>query len=264
MKNISNLVGIIILSVFISFPLSCIKRDLVTQPNNSLKLTLKNWMEGQKIGNASSNTFIDSLENMASWHNLSVLSINNMEDLVYVPVKYNSNKTGLTFIISSKNLTVERGFLSEINTSVLTQNGVHLKMGSQIKDPALIMTNFYRYKLNDFTGNIVGYDISNKFLWEMGYASGTNIYKKNIISFSSDYKPPVYIENGVLKTSPFEGVAKNIAPGCFAYYLVTYWEDMEASVSIKYLNQICDHNCEVTKVISKDTASHFATFCRNN
>ncbi len=261
MKNIPNRFGIFILCLFIIIPFSCIKRDIINQPNNNLKSILKNWMEGQKIGNASSNTFIDSLENMASWHNLSILSINNMEDLVYVPVKYNSNKTGLTFIINSKNLHVEIGYLSEISTSVETQKGLQLKMAGQIKDPALIMDQFYRYKLNDFTGNIVGYDITNKFLWEMGYANGTNIYMKKIIKFSSDYKPPVYIENGVLKTSPFEGVAKNITSGCLAYYLVTYWEDMEASVSIKYLNQICDHNCEVTKVISKDKASHFIKFC---
>lgn len=221
-------------------------------------------MEGQKIGSATSNAFIDSLENLASWHDISVLAINNMEDLVYVPVKYNSNKTGLTFIISSKNLSVERGYLSEISPSVETQKGLHLKMKGHIKDPALIMTNFYRYKLNEFTGNIVGYEISNKFLWEMGYSSGTNIYKKNIVKFSSDYKPPVYIENGVLKPSPFEEVAKNITPGCFAYYLVTYWEDMEASVSSKYLNQICDNKCVVTKVISKDTATHFTTICGSN
>ncbi len=261
MKKYLDIKLLLILITILSMPLSCIKQGSFTETNLILEANIKLWMEGQKTTNTSSNTYIDSLKNRASWPGLSILSINSMENLVYVPIQYNTHITGLVFIINNKNQRVETGYLSEISSTVVTQKGNYLKMQSPLTHPEVIMTNFYRYKLNDFTGKIMAYAITNKFLWEMGYSSGTNIYKKKIVNFSSTYQAPIIRFNNKIITSPFDSVAKSITPGCKAYFLVTYWQDMEASISSTYLGETCNNQCEKTMAIAKDTLLHYTTFC---
>lgn len=243
---------LLLLSILICTICGCRKIDSSDFNNSDLiKDKVLLWMDEQKINDANANSFIDSLKLSAQWQKASATSINNSEYLIYVPVKYNSNLTGLTLIVNKKNEQIETGYLSEIK----------IKEVAEIKtvSPQKIILDFYQYKRNGFSGSISAYNITNRFLWEMGYKNGYNTYKKKFGNYSYLINSKGSI-NEVSVNKVHEKLLSQGTNSCTYFYLVTTYSD--GSQDWEYLGVSCTGgDCEQTKVISKNGEDEIKTFC---
>ncbi len=94
---------ILIISILLA---SCQKKDFIQEKNlttlNSVELNKTNailFIEDKKVKTQaiSEALFIDTVKYKAEWSNASSENLNSYYDILYVPIKYNDNKTGLVF-----------------------------------------------------------------------------------------------------------------------------------------------------------------------
>jgi len=240
-KSIYYLVILLILS-------SCQKKDFI-QEDSIVKLTIselnstnaKSFIENEKIKIQSTGAalFIDTIKYKAEWKNSNSTQLNNYYDVLYVPIKYNNNKTGLVFLIEKANDRIEEGYILE------TKNII-------VDDMSKLVAGFYSNKMNPITGTLTAYDFNSKFKWEFGYKEGRRLYKK--LSLKNVKRDEVVNSN--IKSN---SLTKSAA--CTEYYLITYWDD--GSIDRTYIGTVCDnlYPCEVTRYINPSTEMAVKAFC---
>jgi hypothetical protein len=224
------LVGLICFSIINA---ACNKGDYSQSSSAKLRIVIKTYLDEQKKANANNARFIDTLMQSANWSGLTSGYINSMESFGFLPVTFNSNATGLVFIIESRNNNIEEGYLLEIKDS------------SGKPNPQEVIANFYGYKNLGFSGSMTRFSFANTFTWEMGYKNGINIYDKRIKH--SNYPPPSLHLSSEDAGKIYQWLT--VWNPITTYYLVTYYVD--GSQDWEYLTGPCKSNCVVTQQITK-------------
>lgn len=239
-----TLLGLIISILFIS----CQKKDFVQEKNlatsNTIELNKTNaisFIEDKKIKTQAiaEALFIDTIKYKAEWSSASSTNLNSYYDVLYVPIKYNDNNTGLVFLIEKANNQIEEGYILE-------------SKGIVVADMSNLVAGFYSNKMPPITGVLTSYDFNSKFKWEFGYKEGRRLYKKLALK---NYNREEVINSNVKSNS----LTKSNA--CTEYYLITYWDD--GSIDRTYIGTVCDnpYPCEVTRYISPSTELAVKAFC---
>ena len=229
---------------------SCQKKDFI-QEGSIVKPTIsefnsinaKSFIENVKIKTQSIEAalFIDTIKYKAEWENSNSTQLNNYYDILYVPIKYNNNKTGLVFLIEKDTKKIEEGYILE------TKNII-------VDDMSKIVAGFYTDKMSSITGTLTAYDFNSKFKWEFGYKEGHRLYKK--LSLKNIKRDEVVNSN--IKSN---SLTKSAA--CTEYYLITYWDD--GSIDRTYIGTVCDnlYPCEVTRYFNPSTEMAVKSFCNS-
>jgi hypothetical protein len=112
--------------------------------------------------------------------------------------------------------------------------------------------------MNNFSGSITAYSITNSHLWEMGYAKGLNVYQKKVLGLAGK---PSSIGQQTVKSSSIGSSSEpiKITNECVAYYLVTYWSD--GTTDYQYIGGYCYDPCQLTIAISTDSAIRIKPSC---
>jgi len=232
--------------------ISCNRQDVfsLTNSNNSTKEILVTYLNQQKNINPSASSFLDTLINKADWNRVSEASISNLIKLIYVPLNYNANNTGMTFLYNNNTQKIYYSFIAELPTN--NKSSIAHITSPSFHRQIDILVGFYKHRLKDFTGSISAYSIFNNFLWEYCYENGAKKYEKRIVS---SY-------NGTTSSSPKQinsnnNVSKSLSSKkvCTLYYMVYYWPG--GSETRKYIGGICEdagpNPCAKTIGLSKDS-----------
>ena len=245
-------------SIVILCSISCNKKDQTIGINfqNATKEILLNYLNQQKIIELKSSLFIDTLISKSEWSKISETSISKDVKLIYVPLNYNRNRIGMSFLYNNNTQSIYYSLITELpnsQSSILqTKNTAFNKPTNEIIHndiiaPIDIIAGFYKYKMNGYTGSIKAFSLSNNFLWEYGYQNGNRKYERLITSSNI-----VYQSN---KTTPKQSysVGSNLikSSGCTLYYLVTYYYD--GSIDREFIGSQCDYgnDCQTTIGISE-------------
>jgi hypothetical protein len=195
--------------------LSCNRQqnDVVEVNNLVSKSLLVHYLEEQKLKVPSASTFIDTLITNSDWKNISKSTITSSIELFYVPLTYNSNNIGIVFLYNINTQQVYYCHIAEVQNAI-SNNSIPRALANQPKD---FLVKFYRYNINDFTGSIRAYSISNNFLWEYGYTNGKKLFEKTITT-AADFQS---INNGSqVKTNSIVSNNQKL-DGCLDWYIVT-------------------------------------------
>lgn len=169
----------------------------------------------------SNSLFIDTLNKNANWDKVSVdYDVVHKQTIVYIPVNYNDNITGMIFEIETGTNAVQDAYLIEIPLSFSANS------------PGQFISAFYGHKQTFFDATISAYSLDNSFMWEVSYKNGTYQYKKYIAD-----------SNGLSNRSSSQKVT-----GCQDWYLVTYYSD--GSKDMTYLFTTCD--CHFLRQITRE------------
>ena len=245
-------------SIVILCSISCNKKDQTIGINfqNATKEILLNYLNQQKIIELKSSLFIDTLISKSEWSKISETSISKDVKLIYVPLNYNRNRIGMTFLYNNNTQSIYYSLVTEMPNSQSsisqTKNTAFNKPTNEIIHndiiaPIDIIAGFYKYKMNGYTGSIKAFSLSNNFLWEYGYQNGNRKFERLITSSNI-----VYQSN---KTTPKQSyrVGSNLvkSSGCTLYYLVTYYDD--GSIDREFVGSQCDYgnDCQTTIGISE-------------
>jgi hypothetical protein len=213
-----NLIGIIVFTIVIV--VSCNRKDvsnLNLTDNSTKELLIKYLNEQQKI-DISSNSFIDTLISKSDWSNISQNSISSGETIIYVPFKFNSNNTGVVFFYNKFTNKIDLSYISElINKN--TPNSISHSTSVSLSRPIDVISSFYKYNLNGYSGSIRAFSLSNNFLWEYGYDNGNKLFEKKITN--SLYSTPPNSSSEIKSNSLGANSIK--VNSCIDWYLVTYY-----------------------------------------
>lgn len=222
---------------------SCKRVDQNNSTTSTLfKQQIISWIQTQEesMSDLESKATADSLIMSLQWNSLQVAPINQRESVIYIPYEYNSNKTGLTVLFNHKFNKIERGYISEIVTPKVE---THIERNIE---PLSIMSNFYNSKHTNFTGSISTYDLSKKFLWQIGFKNGIKQYTKQIATNLPNNLVSIK-KSASLDMKRTQGVTTF---SCVSFYLVTYWSD--GSEDWLYIGGYCNgSDCQMTGVINK-------------
>jgi hypothetical protein len=191
--------------------------------NAKLRSSVNKWLDEQKSIKPKAALFIDSIRGSINW-NLAKLSPTVSPDYVilYCPISYNRNSSGLIFTITKSDWTIKLGIISEIKFN----NGSH-------DSEAEIIAKLYSNQTPNFSGSISAYTIGNKFVFERGFRNGQGNYIKMI----EDNAPTAAnIKTNSIRLTNEPPTKVN---GCTLYYLVTYWSD--GTVDREFIGSSCDN-----------------------
>jgi hypothetical protein len=186
-------------SLVILCSISCNKKDQTIGINfqNATKEILLNYLNQQKIIELKSSLFIDTLISKSEWSKISETSISKDVKLIYVPLNYNRNRIGMTFLYNNNTKSIYYSLITEMPNSQSsisqTKNTAFNKPTNEIIHndiiaPIDIIAGFYKYKMNGYTGSIKAFSLSNNFLWEYGYQNGSRKYERLITSSNIVYQ----------------------------------------------------------------------------
>lgn len=247
-----SLLALATLSIICFFSCNKINSDNTSVIDNGIKSTLINWIDTKKNNTSDAGQFIDSLKNMASWNTATISSINKLEYMIFVPFNYNNNKNGLVFILRKVSNKIETGYFVDI----ALKNNSKFEYNS---NPEKILTDFYSYHKNEFSGSIKAFTFNNSLMWEMGYTNGNNTYMKKVmqLNYSTSNNSIISVSNNSIGSAPI----KRQVDGCTYYYLVTFWSD--GTVDREFIGTICDPGtgCAQTVAISKDSSIKIKSNC---
>lgn len=223
------------------------------QQNNSIdvnnlanKSLLVHYLEEQKIKAPNASTFIDTLITNSDWKNLSKSNITASVQLFYVPLKYNSNNIGIVFLY---NINTQQIYYSHIAEVRVNAGSVSTQPQNLNNQSIHVIADFYRCHINDFTGSIRAYSITNNFLWEFGYVHGTKKFEKTVTALADHQAINV---SGQIKTNSVESNNVNL-DGCLDWYIVTWYDD--GTSDWQYIGTSCDSYCLETIGITQDSMS---------
>jgi hypothetical protein len=192
------LVGITTFIIFAAA--SCNRKNLPNKSSidYSTKKMLLSYLEQHKKIDTEASLFIDTLINKLDWINYSQSITNNSgAKLFYVPLNYNRNKTGITFIYYNR---LQQVYYAHITNFPQIKNSKNRKINRNSLTPIDIMNGFYRNKENEYTGSIRSFSLSNNFDWEYGYENGIQKFEKRITSYDpNDTTSNSDNKNGLLK-----------------------------------------------------------------
>ena len=174
MKKINYLFFII--TITLSLISSCTRNEK-DNFGNSINPFLIQYLHVQKIENPISASFIDTLIKNSDWVNVSQLYVTSSVILIYLPLKYHLNNTGIVFLYNLNTRQVFYSHIAEIQLNYTTANTISNIFKNRAID---VLGNFYRYVNHDFTGSIRAYSLNNNFLWEFGFKNGVKKFEKTI------------------------------------------------------------------------------------
>ena len=149
--------------------------------NYSTKKMLLSYLEQHRKIDTGASLFIDTLLKKLDWTNYSQSITNNSgSTLFYVPLNYNRNKTGITFIYYNK---LQEVYYAHITDFPNIKNSKNRKINKNSFTPIDILNHFYRNKANEYTGSIRSFSLSNNFDWEYGFENGKQKFERRITSY---------------------------------------------------------------------------------
>jgi hypothetical protein len=229
---------------------ACKRNNSSAKNDPGLAAAAKAYLAAQKAIGSNNAGFIDTLITTASWSQLSTKSINAFEFIAYVPVTYNSNKTGLVYVFNKKNSSIEQSYLLEVSGAVT--------------DPAALVAEFYSYGMGSFTGTLDAYNYGKAMTWELGYQNGSRMYRKAIKT--GNQSGTLARGSGKVTVTDSRGNHTIVTGGsCLDYYLVTYYDD--GSEDWEYIGTGCTQDCTVIRQIlqgnvgAKTTLDAVTTTC---
>jgi hypothetical protein len=206
----------------------CTKNDKGQPSKDALISLAKSSLTAQRQATYNNPLFIDSLLQGANWAQLSRHAINNYEYLVYVPVKYNDNTTGLVFVLDGRS-NIERSYFLQLTGTSTTA------------DPARVITSFYSYQMQGLTVDLSAYTFNRSLQWEMAYAAGINLYRRAVRTGT----PPAASATGSHVSITGQNKKQVTSSGCLDYYLVTYYDD--GSEDWQYIGTGCTADCTLSR-----------------
>jgi hypothetical protein len=186
------------ISFFIFTILSCNTKSISRKDriDYSTKKMLLSYLKQHRKIDTGASLFIDTLIKKLDWNNYSQ-SITNNSNIYYVPLKYNRNETGITFICY-KNL--KKVYYGHITDFPMIKNSKNQKLIKNSYTPIDIINGFYRIKANEYTGSIRSFSLSNNFDWEYGYENGKQKFERRITRVDpNDTASNQYVKNGLIK-----------------------------------------------------------------
>jgi hypothetical protein len=183
---VKNRFTISIIGAAVSFmifaTLSCNTKSFSTGTpvDYSSKQMLLSYLKQHKNVDTGASLFIDTLINKCDWNNCLQSVTHENGTLFYVPLNYNKNKNGVTFLYDKRLQKVHYGLITEFPN---IKKSLFNKTSYSSID---VITGFYKNKLNKYTGSIRAFSLSNNFYWEMGYKNGKREFQKRITSRDPD------------------------------------------------------------------------------
>jgi hypothetical protein len=240
-----NFIGIITFTVLVS--VSCNRKDVTSfnVADNSTKEMLLKYLSQQKTIDALANSFIDTLINKSDWNNVIKTSISDKVQIIYLPLYYNSNYTGVIFHYNNFTQKIFNCNITEIpmnNSTIISHSTARI-----FNRPIDVIKGFYSYKMNGYSGYIRTYSLSNNFLWEFGFENGSKRYEK-WISSSEDLHPSSgssQIKSNSIGTSTVK------ANACLDWYTVTWYDD--GTSDWNFIGTTCDGSCLESIGITQDS-----------
>ena len=244
--------------IILLFTVSCNKKDIsiINSSDNASKEMILSYLNEQKIVDLNARSFIDTLMSKSDWNRIQKTSISKDVTIIYVPLNYNRNRIGMTFLYNNNTQSIYYSLITETPLSLTsispTKNPILNKPSDIIlsKDairPIDVIASFYKYNMNGYTGSIKAFSLSNSFLWEYGYQNGNRKYERLITNSNIEFESN--------KTSPKQsysvGSNKVKLSGCVWSYLVTYYND--GSQDWDLIGLKCDNgnDCQTTIGISE-------------
>jgi len=244
--------------IILLFTVSCNKKDIsiINSSDNASKEMILSYLNEQKILDLNASSFIDTLISKSDWNRIQKTSISKDVTIIYVPLNYNRNRIGMTFLYNNNTQSIYYSLITETPLSLSsispTKNPILNKPSDIIlsKDairPIDVIAGFYKYNMNGYTGSIKAFSLSNSFLWEYGYQNGNRKYERLITNSNIEFESN--------KTSPKQsysvGSNKVKLSGCVWSYLVTYYND--GSQDWDLIGLKCDNgnDCQTTIGISE-------------
>ena len=247
MKKLLPLKFLILISFSILNLISCNRQDVFSLTNNdqSTKEMLVSYLNQQKNIDPSDTTFFDTLVNKADWNRVTEAAISNLVKIIYVPLNYNANNIGMTFLFNNKTQKIYYSLITEMPTN--NKSAIHHTTATSFNRPIDIITGFYKKNLSDYTGFIRAYTISNNLLWEFGYKNGERKYEKRV---TSSYNENPASNPSQIKSNSTE--SKLVKPnGCKNWYLVTWYND--GSSDWDYIGTTCSDECFNSIKLTQDS-----------
>lgn len=215
-----------------------------------LRDSINTWFKEQQKKYPANFPFIDSIHNSIKWNEVSITQTSSDDYYaVYYPISYNSNSTGLVFMIDKNNLRIQSGYITEIRF----QNDIH-------DSEKEIFAKLYNNKSPNFSGSVSAYSIINRFIIERGFKDGKGLYFKkpeNSASATLTVKTNSEKNTGELPKKNND---------CTLFFLVTYWDD--GTTDREYIGSSCTGggagSCEQTRIISRNSQYTIGTNCNQS
>jgi hypothetical protein len=172
---LASLIGVITLIILVA--VSCNRKDVsnFNTVDNSTKEIVLSYLNQQKTLDPKTSIFIDTLVSKSDWEHITQSSVSDDVKLIYVPLSYNRNRTGITFMYNNNTQEIYYSLITEIPRN---NTNIDHKTNNTLMRPIDIITSFYKNKMNGYSGSIRTYSLSNNFLWEFGYENGKRKYEK--------------------------------------------------------------------------------------
>ena len=142
MKKLLPLKFLILISFSILNLISCNRQDVFSLTNNdqSTKEMLVSYLNQQKNIDPSATTFFDTLVNKADWNRVTEAAISNLVKIIYVPLNYNANNIGMTFLFNNKTQKIYYSLITEMPTN--NKSAIHHTTATSFNRPIDIITGF--------------------------------------------------------------------------------------------------------------------------
>jgi hypothetical protein len=205
----------------ISVSISCNRKDIsiISVTDNSTKDFFLSYLKEQKTKDAATSSFIDTLISKSDWNNITQTTISNTVKLYYIPLNYNSNNTGITLLFNNYTQEVYYSLITEISNK--NSPSILDTTSNTFYKPIDVISGFYKHQINNFSGSIKAFSLSNNFLWEFGYENGVRMFQK--LFTSSTVAPPT---NDIAQIKVNNISSNSIqVNACIEWYLVTFYSN---------------------------------------
>jgi hypothetical protein len=244
---LTSLIGVITLIILVA--VSCNRKDVsnFNTVDYSTKELVLSYLNQQKILDPKASIFIDTLVSKSDWGHITQSSVSDDVKLIYVPLIYNRNRTGITFMYNNNTQEIYYSLITEIPRN---NTNIDNKTNNTLMRPIDIITSFYKNKMNGYTGSLRAFSLSNNFLWEFGYENGKRKFEKWVKKSTSNQTANIPYP---IKSSSV-GSNSNTRIVCFDYYLITWYES--GKITAKYIGRTCDtEECPATLGLRQDSLS---------
>ena len=226
----ASMIGVITIIILVA--VSCSRKDVSNSNSvdNSTKELVLSYLNQQKILDPKASIFIDTLVSKSDWGKITQSSVSDDVKLIYVPLNYNRNRTGITFMYNNNTQEIYYSLITEI-----PRNNINIghTTNNTLMGPIDIITNFYKNKMNSYTGSIRAFSLSNNFLWEFGYENGKRKFEKWIKNATGNHKA----NNPFPIKSNSVGTNSNTTIVCSDWYLITWYDS--GRITAEYIGTTC-------------------------
>jgi len=244
---LASLIGVITLIILVA--VSCNRKDVsnFNTVDNSTKELVLSYLNQQKILDPKASIFIDTLVSKSDWGHITQSLVSDDVKLIYVPLIYNRNRTGITFMYNNNTQEIYYSLITEIPRN---NTNIDNKTNNTLMRPIDIITSFYKNKMNTYTGSLRAFSLSNNFLWEFGYEYGKRKFEKWIKTSSSNRTAnnPFPVKSSSVSSN------SNTSIVCSDYYFITWYES--GKITSEYIGTTCvTEGCPATLGLRQDSLS---------